>query len=623
MIKRLISILLVLSVLLVWVPTSVVAANPDQNIFGAGTSWTLSGGTLTISGSGAVEFNTKRDSAWIKGITAVVIKDGITEIKERTFENFENVTKVTIPSTVTSICYSAFENCKSLTSVSIPAGVKSIEKETFAGCSKLTGVAIPSSVTSIGNSAFKSCVGLSKIIIPASVKTIGTKAFMGCSGLTNVVLYNGVTSIGSSAFKDCSGLPSISIPNSVEVIGDSAFSGCTGLNSLILPNSVRHIGDMAFMDCTSLGSVLLPDGVTSICYSAFENCTSLTGVTMPDSIASIGESAFAGCRNLANVYYSGDQSTWTEIDILEDNDELLNAAIHYNLVRLAGTDRYATAFAAAEELKKLLNVEKFENIVVASGADYPDALAGSYLANQKNAPILLVKGEKELEIKQYIEENLVSGGTVYLLGGTGAVSETMESSLSGFNVKRLGGLNRYATNLAILKEAGVEDKDILVAYGLGFADSLSASAVNLPILLVGQSLTDEQKEFLDETNGEKIIIGGIGAVNETIEAELKEHGTGEVSRLSGSDRYETSVLVAERFFTDVDQVVIAYGGTFPDGLCAGPVANAIGEPLILAALWHEDDAAEYISEGNVSGRYIIGGTGVLSDKTVNKVFGLQ
>ena len=300
-----------------------------------------------------------------------------------------------------------------------------------------------------------------------------------------------------------------------------------------------------------------------------------------------------------------------------------NDAPKKGVVRVYGSDRYSTAFAAANELKETLGVEKFENIVVACGTDFADALSGSYLANQKNAPILLVKGEREPDIKKYIEENLTPGGTVYLLGGTGAVSKTMEDSLSGFNVKRLGGLNRYETNLAILKEAGVGSKDILVAYGLNFADALSASAVNLPILLVGQSLTDKQREFLDETSGEKIIIGGVGAVNETVEAELEQHGTGIVSRLSGSDRYVTSVKVAERFFPDATYAVVSYGGNFPDGLSGGPVANAIGAPLLLAALWHEDPAANYISNADIKDGYVMGGTGVLSDQVVNKVFGIE
>lgn len=650
MIKRLISILLVLSVLLVWIPTSVVAANPDQNIFGAGTSWTLSDGTLTISGSGAVEFNTRRDSGWIKGITAVVIENGITEIKERTFENFENVTKVTIPGTVTSICYSAFENCKSLTSVSIPAGVKSIEKETFAGCSKLTGVTIPSTVTSIGNAAFRACTSLTSVVVPAGVKNVGANAFRECTALSDVTLSNGIASIGSWAFFECRSLSGIGIPTSVTNIGDYAFGGCTSLTDIDIPGSVKNIGDFAFKDCTRLSRVSLPSNITSICYSGFENCTSLTSLTipstvtsignkafkncsaltsisMPKSVVKVGETAFQDCNNLSDVYYGGDAAAWSKIEIKEFNESLLGAAIHYNeyggIIRLAGNNRYDTAYAAANELKSQLEVDKFSSIIVSSGEEFADALAGSYLAAVKDAPILLVKNNKAImnEVKKYIKENLASGGTVYLLGGEKAVPKAMESDLDGFTVKRLGGNTRYDTNLRILQEAGVEGKNIIVCTGKNFADALSASAVGLPILLVKDSLNDAQKAFLQGTTGEKIIIGGKNAVSDKIATQLEAYG--KVTRLAGSTRYDSSVLVAKTFFTEPDQAVVAYSENFPDGLSGGPVANAAGAPLLLTKSGKETAAMNYVSETGITKGYVMGGEAVLPNKTINKVFGIK
>ena len=62
-----------------------------------------------------------------------------------------------------------------------------------------------------------------------------------------------------------------------------------------------------------------------------------------------------------------------------------------NVARLAGNNRYDTAFAAANELKAKLGIPKFGAVVVSSGEDFADALAGSYLAAMKDAPILLVR----------------------------------------------------------------------------------------------------------------------------------------------------------------------------------------------------------------------------------------
>ena len=294
-----------------------------------------------------------------------------------------------------------------------------------------------------------------------------------------------------------------------------------------------------------------------------------------------------------------------------------------SVIRLAGDTRYDTAIKAADELKAKLGVGKFSAIIVTTGEEFADALAGSYLAAQKNAPILLVRNrDREMnQVKDYIKANLTSGGTVYLLGGEAAVSKKTETGLDGFQVKRLGGKDRYATNLLILQEAGVTSKDILVSTGKCFADSLSASAVGLPILLVKEQLNADQKEFLKDNTGKIYIIGGKNAVSEKIENQLKEFGS--ITRLSGETRYETSVLVAETFFADPTMAVIAYGDNFPDGLSGGPLAHAYGAPLLLTREGGEEAAEEYLKAHGIQSGYAMGGTAVLKDKTVKTVFSMS
>ena len=292
--------------------------------------------------------------------------------------------------------------------------------------------------------------------------------------------------------------------------------------------------------------------------------------------------------------------------------------------RVSGSTRYATAFAAADMLKKEQGVDKFQNVVVACGTDFADALSGSYLANQKNAPVLLVRSRnKEInEVKDYIRANLVSGGTVYLLGGEKAIPKTMETGLDGFTVKRLAGANRYDTNLEILKEAGVGNKDILVCTGKDFADGLSASAVNKPILLVKDSLSTNQKAFLESCKGNKIyIIGGTNAISAKLENTLK--GYGETTRLEGATRYQTSVNIANTFFPGAKTIVLAYGKNFPDGLSGGAVAYSQGAPLILTASGKHSTAVDYAKANNISTGIALGGTTVLPDATVRKIFRLD
>ncbi|MBR6554662.1 MAG: cell wall-binding repeat-containing protein, partial [Clostridia bacterium] len=287
-----------------------------------------------------------------------------------------------------------------------------------------------------------------------------------------------------------------------------------------------------------------------------------------------------------------------------------------------GSNRFDTAFGAADLLKETLGVDKFDNVIVACGTNFADALAGSYLGKVKNAPILLVQPNVVPTVRAYIEENLKPGGTVYLLGGETIVPGSVSEGLTQFITKRLWGANRYETNLAILKEAGVTGGEILVCTGYGFADSLSASAVGKPILLVDKRLDAKQMEYLSGLkNDSYVIVGGVGAVNETVEASLK--GYGKVERLAGANRFTTSVMVAERFFDDPTTAVVAYANNFPDGLCGGPLAAAMGGPLLLTANNDARITAEYTAKYGIQDGVVLGGPGLISDAAVRKVFAMR
>ena len=294
----------------------------------------------------------------------------------------------------------------------------------------------------------------------------------------------------------------------------------------------------------------------------------------------------------------------------------------YISYRISGNSRYETAFQTAEDLKECLGVETFEYIVVAYGRGFADALAGSYLATELNAPILLTEDSFHDEVIDYIDANLSRTGWVYILGGPSTISQSFEDSLNqiGINCARLYGGNRYETNLAILDKAGLNSKTILVCTGTNFADSLSASAVNLPILLVGNTLSAYQEEYLGMFESLNFcIIGGPNSVSERVAEELRAYGT--VKRISGNTREATSVLVAEAFCPDPDTVALAYSRNFPDGLCGGPLAYQLGAPLLLVSSGAEALAADYVTESDLTAGIILGGTNSISNETANRVFG--
>ncbi|MBQ1342134.1 MAG: cell wall-binding repeat-containing protein, partial [Erysipelotrichaceae bacterium] len=292
------------------------------------------------------------------------------------------------------------------------------------------------------------------------------------------------------------------------------------------------------------------------------------------------------------------------------------------ITRVAGSNRFGTSFAISDTILMNSGNDKHDCVILANGDNFADALAGSYLAAVKGAPIIITRAAKVSEVNAYIKSVLNKGGTIYVLGGTAAVPESSLAGLSGYDIKRLAGNNRYGTNLEILKEAGVEGDTILIATGINYADSLSASATGLPMLLVKglDSLNDDQKAFLKENKGKKfVVLGGVGAVSSNIENELKKYG--EVERIAGDNRFATSVEIAEYFFKEATTAVLAYGSDFPDGLCGGPLAYQVGAPLILTRNDKTDIARPYTKVRNIINGYALGGTSVLPDATVRKLFG--
>ena len=292
------------------------------------------------------------------------------------------------------------------------------------------------------------------------------------------------------------------------------------------------------------------------------------------------------------------------------------------IIRLSGKTRYETSIKTADELKAVLGTDKFDTVILATGENFADALGGGYLAAKKNAPILLTKPNKKDDVNAYINANLKDKGTIYVLGGEGAVPEECLEGLRDYTIIRLSGKTRYETNLKILETAGVTSEDILIVTGENYADSLSASSTGKPMLLVNSkknTLSEAQKSFL-EANKENVfyILGGTGAVSQEIEDEITQIKAPE--RIRGISRQETSVEVANAFFEDADKVILAYSDAFPDGLCAGPLAHALNAPILLVKSGREASAMVYTAEKEISEGYVSGGTGRITDDSVRLVF---
>ena len=325
-----------------------------------------------------------------------------------------------------------------------------------------------------------------------------------------------------------------------------------------------------------------------------------------------------------------DSGYWNRISETDFSSNIIRRIVEEDspVIRLSGPNRYDTSIATAEELKEVLGVDSFKAIVLTTGRNFADALGGGYLAAKMQAPILITNpnSQKDIDkINDFLRRNLDPDGTLYILGGEGAVPQSCLKGLEDYkNVIRLAGKDRYKTNLLILEKAGVTDEDIPICTGKSFADSLAASATGKALLLVkgDGSLSAEQKAFLAAHSSNRFyIIGGTGAVNETIENEAKAYNS--VQRLSGKTRYETSTLIAETFFHKPEKAILAYSHNFPDALGGGPLGYFTGSPIILTQTTKESTAQKYTYAQDIRKGYILGGDRWISSSCAALIFQLN
>ncbi|MGI9017520.1 MAG: cell wall-binding repeat-containing protein [Euzebya sp.] len=269
--------------------------------------------------------------------------------------------------------------------------------------------------------------------------------------------------------------------------------------------------------------------------------------------------------------------------------------------RIGGEDAIATAIALSQ------TAAASDTVVLARVDDYADALTGSVLAAQLGAPILFTATDALSE--GVLEAIQARGATaVVILGGVAAVSQGVEDSLTGagLTTSRVAGDNRFGTALAVaarvLGEATpdtvffVEGENADPSRGWPDAITIAATAAHLgqPILPVNAEFVppaiQAQWDAWAAEGAEGFIVGGTAAVGEAVDAALAgldEDGepNDSLSRLAGGTRFATSVEVYDYSISealmDPAQRYVIPGGSFVEGLAAGAVAGAQGNPTIM------------------------------------------
>ena len=590
-------------------------------------------------------------------------------------------TTLTIPSTladktVESIAASAFGSNTDLKRVTIPNSVKNIEDNAFdKGCTIVCKPGSKAQEYGAFNGNKLEYISGDYVYKELDDETVEITEYLGNDAELTIPSEFGekkVSGIGYNVFEKLDTLTSVTIPDGVANIKGSAFVGCVNLKSASIPKSVTKIGNYAFgYVYDEFNMPVVNADFTIKCYKDSAADTYAKNNKLKVDYIDVEHVAAkaADCTQDGNIeywvynekYYS-DKELTTEIT----KDKTVVKASHsfpekWSVVkqptivgageesrkctvcgltetrpygtalvtdRAAGKNRFATSLEIAEKFKNANAGKPLENIIIASGTDFADALSATYLANKKNAPILITAGDTKSiidPIYSFIDKSCVKNANVFIIGGVNVVPETVVNTLKakGYNVKRLAGRNRFLTNIEVLKEAGVKDEELLIASGTDYADALSASAVGKPILLVSgkaAGMTADQKNYLKTLSSKNgYVIGGANAVSSGIEKDAKAFMN--VQRVMGQNRFETSVAVAEKFFKKPTAVAVAYGLNYPDGLCGGPLAFAYGCPLLLTADTRPDAAVNYAKSVSVKSAVTFGGISLVSDKTINKIIG--
>lgn len=254
-------------------------------------------------------------------------------------------------------------------------------------------------------------------------------------------------------------------------------------------------------------------------------------------------------------------------------------------VRLSGANRYDTPVA----ISKRTFPSTAATVVVASGENFPDALAGSPLATLKNAPLLLTRKDV-LPTAVATELQRLRPKNILVLGGPIAVSDATVAKLKAYApVTRVYGSNRYDTSAKISGNWSSASTAFVVT-GQGFEDALSMAAVaagrKSPMLLTRQSVvpTTTLNELKRLNPSRVYLAGGPVAISAAAEAQVRKAvPNATVVRYGGSNRYDTSAMIAKAFWSGGSQrQFIATGSDFPDGLTGAVAAGYNGAPLLLA-----------------------------------------
>ncbi|MDO5755774.1 MAG: cell wall-binding repeat-containing protein [Tissierellia bacterium] len=290
--------------------------------------------------------------------------------------------------------------------------------------------------------------------------------------------------------------------------------------------------------------------------------------------------------------------------------------------RFAGGGRYETSVAISKEVFQQAN-----NIVIASGENFPDGLTGGVLASVLNGPLLL-SAKNQVPTVVMDEIKRLSPEKIYLLGGNASLSEKVEEQLSSITgIVRFQGKDRHETALKVAEKIQeiYPSKHLGLAGSSNFADSLASTALllrnKIPLLLTPTNECPPNIQGFMKANASSLLLfGGLSQISNEIRAQLSKDFT--LTSFSGANRYLTSYEIAKNGFSNTKTVLLTNGQDFPDALSASSLASKYGAPILLTS--PENISKEILSLCAKADRVlIVGGESSVSKKIEEQILAFR
>lgn len=277
--------------------------------------------------------------------------------------------------------------------------------------------------------------------------------------------------------------------------------------------------------------------------------------------------------------------------------------------RLSGSTRFETAAAISQEGWP----NGADTVVLARGLDFPDALAGTSLAYQLDAPMLLTHDTFLTETTK-TEISRLKAKKVILLGSSDAIRPNVETQLKnmGLNVQRIGGIDRFDTAAKIAQNMPNKGNTAIVAYGFNFPDALTiapyAAKMGYPIFLSRTNDLPEATKTALKGFAHTIVVGSEDVISTNIVNQLNDP-----TRYGGATRFETNFNIVDKLFNGENgKAYIATGFDYADALTGAVLAAKNNAPLLLTyPTYIPDPIKNAILAKKLNSYMILGGSDVV------------